>query len=88
MADRVPKKYVMLVGEISLVILSLVTALALSTDFLSAENAGSWWVLAVVAVFQGIIMGMMAPSRTNKGKVSSGAWTLIQPGPAWMCWLQ
>jgi len=62
-ADRFQKKYIMLAGEICIAILSLGTALALMTGYLSVENEGSWWVLAAGAVFQGIVMGLMSPSR-------------------------
>ena len=62
-ADRVQKKYVMLAGQAGSAVVSLVIALSLTTGYLSADNAGSWWVLAVAAVFQGTIMGLMMPSR-------------------------
>ncbi len=63
MADRIQKKYVLLVGLAGSALLSLGVALALSFGYLSSENAGSWWVLAVASVIQGTIMGLMIPSR-------------------------
>jgi len=62
-ADRVQKKYVVLVGQAGSAVVSLVIALTLMSGYLSDVNAGSWWVLAVAAVFQGTIMGLMMPSR-------------------------
>jgi len=62
-ADRVQKKYVVLIGQAGSAVVSLFTALALTLGYLSAENAGSWWILAVAAVFQGIINALMMPSR-------------------------
>lgn len=62
-ADRIHKKYVLIIGLASSAIISLGIALLLSSGFLSAENESSWWVLAVSAVLQGCIMGLMIPSR-------------------------
>ena len=62
-ADRVQKKYVLLVGLAGSAVLSLGVALALSFGYLSAENAGSWWILAIASLIQGTIMGLMIPSR-------------------------
>jgi len=39
-------------------------ALALTLGYLGEDYPGSWWLLAVSAVLQGIIMGFMMPSRT------------------------
>ena len=62
-ADRVQKKYVMLAGQACSAVISLGVAFALTTGYLSTEQAGSWWILAVASVFQGTIMGLMMPSR-------------------------
>ena len=62
-ADQVQKKYVLLAGQAVSAVLSLGVALALTFDYLSAENTGSWWVLIVTALFQGAVMGLMMPSR-------------------------
>jgi MFS family permease len=62
-ADRIQKKYVLLIGLAGSAALSLGVALSLTSGFLSAENEGSWWVLAVASVIQGSIMGLMIPSR-------------------------
>jgi len=62
-ADRVQKKYVMLIGQICSAFIALGVALALTFGYLSSEISGSWWILVVASVFQGTIMGLMMPSR-------------------------
>jgi MFS family permease len=62
-ADRVQKKYVMIIGQAASAVVSAGVGLTLVYGYLSADNAGSWWVLAVSSVFQGIIMALMMPSR-------------------------
>lgn len=62
-ADRVDKKKVNVVGQAAFAVVSAAVAVALTTGYLSAENAGSYWVLVVSSVFQGSIMGLMMPSR-------------------------
>jgi len=62
-ADRLQKKYVLLVGQVSSAVVSVGIALSLVTGFLSAENEGSWWILIAASVIQGMIMGLMMPSR-------------------------
>ncbi|HEY90995.1 MAG TPA: MFS transporter [Dehalococcoidia bacterium] len=62
-ADRIQKKYVMLIGQAGSAIVSLGVALSLMLGYLSTENEGSWWILVVASVFQGTIMGLMMPSR-------------------------
>lgn len=62
-ADRIQKKYILIAGQASSALASLGVALALTFGYLSADNAGSWWVLAAAAVLQGVIMGLMMPSR-------------------------
>jgi len=62
-ADRVQKKYVMLIGQAASAVVSAGVGLTLVFGYLSADNAGSWWILAASSVFQGIIMALMMPSR-------------------------
>jgi len=62
-ADQVPKKYVLLVGQSSSALISLGIAIALSQGYLRADNPGSWWVLVVSSILQGTIMALMMPSR-------------------------
>jgi len=62
-ADRVRKRYVLIVGQASSAVVALGVAMALTLGYISAERAGSWWILVVASIFQGIIMGLMMPSR-------------------------
>ncbi len=62
-ADRVQKKYVLLIGQAASALVSLAVALSLASGYLSAENSGSWWVLVATSIAQGTIMGLMMPSR-------------------------
>jgi len=62
-ADRVQKKYVLLMGQAGSAVVALGVALSLSLGYLNAQHPGSWWVLAVASICQGIIMGLMMPSR-------------------------
>ena len=62
-ADRVQKKYVLLIGQSCSAAISLGIALSLTAGYLSAERAGSWWILIVASVLQGTVMGLMVPSR-------------------------
>ena len=63
-ADRVQKKKILVVGQVSSAVVSLGIALALTLGYLGEDYPGSGWLLAVSAVLQGIIMGFMMPSRT------------------------
>ncbi len=62
-ADRVQKKYVMLVGAASSALVALGVALALTLGYLGSEHTGSWWILFVAGLFNGAIFGLMLPSR-------------------------
>ncbi len=62
-ADRIQKKYVLLAGLAGSAVVSLGVALALTLGYLSADRAGSWWILAVASLLQGSVMGLMIPSR-------------------------
>lgn len=62
-ADRLHKKYTLIIGQVGLFISGLVIALALNLGYLSAERPGSWWIIMVVAFFNSGIGGLAAPSR-------------------------
>jgi MFS family permease len=61
-ADRMPKKKLVLFGLSSLAIVSILIGLALSTGTLNRESPDSWWILFVSSAIQGCIMGMMMPA--------------------------
>ena len=62
-ADRVQKKYVLLVGQAASALISLTIALTLTFGLLSVERTGSWMILIVAGLVQGTIMGLMMPAR-------------------------
>jgi MFS family permease len=62
-ADRVQKKYVLLIGQAVSAVVSLVVAITLHIGYLSSENPESWWVLIATSIIQGATMGLMQPSR-------------------------
>lgn len=62
-ADRLPKKYVLLLGQAGSLVTSLVIALSLTLGFLSAERAGSWWILMVMSFLTSCILNLTMPSR-------------------------
>ena len=62
-ADRFDKRKVMIVGQSAFALVSLAVALSLTSGYVSAQHAGSWWVLAVSSLLQGSVMGLMMPSR-------------------------
>jgi len=64
LADRLPKKYVMLAGQASYLLTSLFVALALITGMLSQEREGSWIILVAVTALRGVVVGLVAPSRS------------------------
>ena len=63
LADRLDKRKILIIGQASSAVLALGVALALSFGYLSADVPGSWWILIASSLTQGIIMGMMMPSR-------------------------
>ncbi|MEE8353630.1 MAG: MFS transporter [Dehalococcoidales bacterium] len=62
-AERVQKKYVIAIGQVSTAVFALVIAFALMAGYLSKEVPGSWWILVVASVFQGATGGLMMPAR-------------------------
>ena len=62
-ADRVPKKYVLIAGQASSAAVALGVALTLTFGYLSAERLGSWWILVLASLLQGVVLGLMMPSR-------------------------
>jgi MFS family permease len=64
-ADRVEKRKVLIVGQVASAVVTLGVALALTYNHLSEYIPGSWWILIISSVMQGIIMGLMMPSRAS-----------------------
>ena len=63
LADRFPKRRLIQIGQLAAGAMSLIVAIALTTGYLSRENAGSWWVLVATAIVQGIFMAVAIPAR-------------------------
>jgi MFS transporter, DHA1 family, staphyloferrin A biosynthesis exporter len=61
-ADRISKKYLLEISQLASVISSVAIAVALATGYMSAEHHGSWWVLMVNSVFQGIVSSFAMPA--------------------------
>jgi len=64
MADRVQKKYLLIIGQAGSAAVALFIALTLVVGWLSPERPNSWWILVVVSLFKGAIQGFMMPSRS------------------------
>lgn len=65
LADRLEKRKILIYGQAASGVVTLGVALALSLNFLSRDVPGSWWILVVSSAMQGIIMGLMMPSRAS-----------------------
>ena len=65
LADRVEKRKILIVCQVASAVASLGVALALALNILSKDVTGSWWILIASSVIQGIIMGLMMPSRAS-----------------------
>lgn len=65
LADRLDKKKILIIGQVSSSALALAVALTLSFHYLSADVPGSWWILIASSLAQGVIMGIMMPSRAS-----------------------
>jgi MFS family permease len=65
LADRVEKKKILIYSQAFSALITLGVGFALSINYLSSDVAGSWWVLIVSSVLQGIVMGIMMPSRAS-----------------------
>lgn len=64
-ADRLQKKSILFFSMAASALVSLAVAFALTTGVLSPDREDSWWILIVTAIIQGIIMGLMMPSRQS-----------------------
>jgi MFS family permease len=62
LADRLKKKYVVLAGQLSSVIMALLIAVPLSAGYLEGGNRASWWILIASFVLDGVGIGLTGPS--------------------------
>ncbi|HSW57513.1 MAG TPA: MFS transporter [Dehalococcoidales bacterium] len=61
-ADRLPKKFILIACFGLTALITLAIAIFLDTGHLSREVEGSWWILMVANFFQGCVMGFMMPA--------------------------
>ncbi len=64
-ADRIPKKYLLIIGRAALAIFALAVAALISTGYLNTEHPGSWWILVIAAVLQGTAFGLTQPAQMS-----------------------
>jgi MFS family permease len=62
-ADRVQKKYLIIGSSIVDTAVTVGIAAGLMTGYISADHAGSWWVLIAAAVLNGMVTGTKGPSN-------------------------
>jgi MFS family permease len=63
MADRFPKRRLIQIGQLAAGAMAGVVGITISTGYLSSAHPGSWWVLMVTAVIQGVFMAVAVPAR-------------------------
>jgi MFS family permease len=62
-ADRLPKKYSLVLGQAGSLVTALIIAVSLTLGFVSEERAGSWWILMAVYFLSSSISNLTMPSR-------------------------
>ena len=62
-ADRLQKKYIVLIGMFIAMVVALWVAISITTGYLSAENEGSWWVIMVSFALNGMVTCLLGPAR-------------------------
>jgi MFS family permease len=63
LADRFSKRLLIQLGQAAAGLMALVVALALTTGYMNEANPGSWWVLMVTSILQGIFTALAIPAR-------------------------
>ncbi len=61
-ADRIPKKRIVVACLLGSAALSIAIALALSAGYISRENPNSWMILIAASMLMGGLMGLMMPA--------------------------
>jgi MFS family permease len=64
-ADRFDKKRIIIIGNLVAMLVSFIIGLTLSLGYLSADRPGSWWILVVASVAQGLILALCQPARQS-----------------------
>lgn len=61
-ADRVPKKQIIIIGLLASAVVSAGIGMSLSAGYINADTPGSWWILIASALMMGTVMGLMMPA--------------------------
>jgi MFS family permease len=62
-ADRLQKKYIVLIGLFAAMAIALWVAISITSGYLSAEHAGSWWVIMLSFALNGVVTCILGPAR-------------------------
>ena len=62
LADRVQKKYLLLIGQVASTLVFMGIAISLTTGYL---NSDSWWILMCATAISGVFQGITMPSRQS-----------------------
>ena len=62
MADRIQKKYVVQLGGILNVLISLAIAIPITTGYLGPDRPDSWWLLILASFLEGIFTSIRGPA--------------------------
>jgi MFS family permease len=65
LADRLDKRQVLIWGQFITGLLTAAVGVLLTTGYLSAAHPGSWWVLLASSAVQGVVFGIIMPSRAS-----------------------
>jgi MFS transporter, DHA1 family, staphyloferrin A biosynthesis exporter len=62
-ADRLPKKRLIIFSQIAMAAVALIIALTINLGFVSVEHPDSWWILVAGTFASGIVMAIAMPAR-------------------------
>lgn len=65
LADRLEKRNILIISQVASAVISLGVGLALTFNIISKDIPDSWWILVISGLLQGIVMGVMMPSRAS-----------------------
>lgn len=63
LADRLPKRYILMVGQGGSIFASLIVAVSISAGWIGETNEYSWIIIIAAALVQSTILSMVVPSR-------------------------
>ncbi len=62
-ADRLPKKHLIQISQVAMVVIFAGNGVAVSVGYMTPEHPESWWILMVGGIIMGIILALAMPSR-------------------------